>query len=461
MMSQNQVADNNIVLDLSTELPPLNAVMEPIPNPARNSMTFDAKDVNYNKCRICFDVDCENFENLQAHFELSHPVEQRGDNFYQNNQLVATFNDSVCILKNCTYSKTEKKKLDKMTNKKRLRYRLVQGGDYSGFKGFLPWDDEFEQEKALMLCVANTENVKNYSEDIVSNYIKTYGILATLRPQQFTVPLTGSLLLKKKCPFSSRNRLVVAQSQNVIEKLDDQMEAIAQQSQIVVDIRNHQIEKDRTKQTLAEAQTEISEKDNQIEALKSMLSSFEKEKKFVDDVLAKSYLRVTKNDQGQFHLNNVCSQCDSHFTNIEALNYHCEIDHIVIQPFLEFGNFLCHICANGFSTEILLAEHMLVEHPKEHYLKPMDLNDLPVAKIQEEIAQKIQKKEKTQEVDENFETESKIMQKTEDVYEVLKKSFLEMSNNLQSELKKKRPYDISKKIDEPPRKKSFSKIKWP
>ena len=94
-----------------------NPIIEPVKNPARNTMQFEANDLNNYKCRICFNVDCNNFENLQAHFELKHPVEQRGNNFYQNNQLVATYDDNVCILKTCTYSK----KLFKMTKILKLR----------------------------------------------------------------------------------------------------------------------------------------------------------------------------------------------------------------------------------------------------------------------------------------------------------------------------------------------------
>ena len=201
-----------------------NPIIEPVKNPARNTMQFEANDLNNYKCRICFNVDCHNFENLQAHFELKHPVEQRANNFYQNNQLVATYDDNVCILKNCTYSK----KLFKMTKIQKLRYRMVLGGDYSGFKGFLPYEDEFQQDKGLMICVANTENVKNYSEDIVSNFIKTYRIMATLTPLQFTVPKTGSMLHKNKLPFSSRNRQPLQQNETVIQKLGELEEVIIQ-----------------------------------------------------------------------------------------------------------------------------------------------------------------------------------------------------------------------------------------
>ena len=59
-----------------------------------------------------------------------------------------------------------------MTKIPKLRYRMVLGGDYSGFKGFLPYEDEFQKDKGLMICMANTENVKNYSEDIYKRYLE-------------------------------------------------------------------------------------------------------------------------------------------------------------------------------------------------------------------------------------------------------------------------------------------------
>ena len=378
MIPQTEDFVNNNALDLTLEALPDLAVINltigdldqaaPIPNPARNTMSFEDQDVNFYNCRICFEVNCENFENLQIHFELKHPVEQRGDDFYQNNKLVATYKDNVCILTNCTYSKTDKKKFDRLRNIQRLRYRLVLGGDYSGFKGFLPWADEFEQEKALMICVENTENVKNYGPEIVSNFIKTYGIMATLRPQQFNVPMNGKLLIKSRCPFASRNRQIIVETQNVIEKLDNQMEVITNQNQIVVEIRNHQINNDTVTQNLEQAQLEILEQKSEIEALKMLLSTFEKEKAFVDEIFSNKDLKVVKNLHGEFDLIAICPVCTLEFGDRKSLTLHCQKNHTVhiVEPNL----FLCHLCAHSFETRIELDEHMQIYHPTEWYPEP-------------------------------------------------------------------------------------------
>ena len=87
MIPQTEDFVNNNALDLTLEaLPDLAVInltigdLDPattIPNPARNTMSFEDQDVNFYNCRICFEVNCENFENLQIHFELKHPVKGR------------------------------------------------------------------------------------------------------------------------------------------------------------------------------------------------------------------------------------------------------------------------------------------------------------------------------------------------------------------------------------------------
>ena len=61
-----------------------------IPNRARNTMTFAPKDLHHYVCCIC-KLDCKNYENIQIHFELTHPVEQKGDDFWQNERIIATY----------------------------------------------------------------------------------------------------------------------------------------------------------------------------------------------------------------------------------------------------------------------------------------------------------------------------------------------------------------------------------
>ncbi len=487
MMPQNEDFVNNNALDLTLEALPDLAVINltigdldpaaPIPNPARNTMSFEDQDVNFYNCRICFEVNCENLENLQIHFELKHPVEQRGDDFYQNNKLVATYKDNVCILTNCTYSKTDKKKLDRLRNIQRLRYRLVLGGDYSGFKGFLPWADEFEQDKALMICVENTENVKNYGPEIVSNFVKTYGIMATLRPQQFNVPMNGKLLLKSRCPFASRNRQVVVETQNVIEKLDNQMEVITNQNQIVVEIRNHQINNDTVTQNLEQAQLEILKQKSKIEALKILLSTFEKEKAFVDEIFSKEHLKVVKNLHGEFDLIAICPVCTLEFRDRNSLTLHRQMDHTVyiVEPNL----FLCHLCAHSFETRIVLDEHMQNNHPTEWQPEPEsqpepepELEDIEITediqtaediKTAEKKKKKVKKNKLLLKMQQNLKEKKlkKKMQKKLDKKDDLEESYLNLTKILQSNLSQSRFFIESPNKYESPPKKYFKPISWP
>ena len=128
-----------------------------MPKNVRNSMTFAAKDLHNYVCYIC-KLDCENYENIQIHFEVTHPVEQKDNDFWQNGRRIATYKDNVCIIYGCTNGKPAAVIRNKAAGTRKLRYRMSAGTNVSGFQGHLPFLDEFETDNGMYLCISHTEN---------------------------------------------------------------------------------------------------------------------------------------------------------------------------------------------------------------------------------------------------------------------------------------------------------------
>ena len=179
----------------------------------RNSMSFSAPNLNNYFCRYCKDNHLS-FQNLQTHYENVHPVKKDGQNYLQlkNDQdewfNFATTNSDVCIWKNCPYNKFTKRNNLKDKNIFPLRFKMQWGGDYSNFNGWLPFPEEFDHPKGLYLCCSNTIEAMQYGEETVSEFIKIYGIMATLTPHEMPEPQEGTalLIILKRCPFPKRVR---------------------------------------------------------------------------------------------------------------------------------------------------------------------------------------------------------------------------------------------------------------
>ena len=182
------------------------ALNQATPNPVRNTMTFEAKDLNYFKCRIC-QTECKNYEQLQIHFEIKHPVTISGEDFFQNGVRFATYNDE-CIIRNCTFSKKDTILSMKLQGIRQMKYRMLPGSDLSSFQGWLPFPEELEDEKGLFLCIYKTENGKQKKyEEKLETFLKTYGMMAVLTPKQFDELANQPLILPSRCPFLSRKRI--------------------------------------------------------------------------------------------------------------------------------------------------------------------------------------------------------------------------------------------------------------
>ena len=128
-----------------------------MPKHARNTMTFPPKDLFHYVCYIC-KLDCKNYENIQIHFEVTHPVQQKGDDFWQNGRMIATYSNDICVIYGCTNSKKAAINTNEKKGIRKLRYRMHPETDVSGFQGHLPFPDEFEKGNGMFLCINQTEN---------------------------------------------------------------------------------------------------------------------------------------------------------------------------------------------------------------------------------------------------------------------------------------------------------------
>ena len=311
----------------------------------RNSMYFTAENLKHYFCRYCND-NYLNFENLQTHYENVHPVKKVGQDYLQliNDKdewfTFATTKNNVCIWKNCPYNKIAKRRQLEKENIFPLRFKMQWGGDYSNFNNWLPFPEEFDHPKGLYLCCKNTIEAMLYGEDTVSEFIKIYGIMATLTPHEMPEPQEGTalLIILKRCPFSQRVRKPKINTKS-LQKDNSLILTKLEEHTFKLDMQSNQLD-------LQSVQLNILQKPPIVESYEPISVAKELETFLV----SRNYFEIVfQNNQfsAKKEVNNITTTISGHISQ----------------------TFTCQICQKGFQEKEQLSHHFTFNHLVEGSLK--------------------------------------------------------------------------------------------